>query len=80
MEKQDKNFNQDSDAKGHLYIAKDGERLDTIVYKHYGTLALFAKVLSCNPNLTNKPILKAGDRVVLPFLDTTIKTLDELWS
>ena len=69
-----------ADFKGYVYLAKDGERLDSIVYSHYGTLEIFKEVLSCNPKLTNKPILEAGDKVYLPFLDTNIKTLEELWS
>ncbi|WP_366788457.1 phage tail protein [uncultured Helicobacter sp.] len=51
-----------------------------MVYSHYGTLEIFKEVLGCNPKLTNKPILEAGDKVYLPFLDTSIKTLEELWS
>ncbi|WP_416860570.1 tail protein X [Helicobacter ganmani] len=69
-----------ADFKGYVYLAKDNERLDSIVYSHYGTLEIFKEVLSCNPKLTNKPILEAGDKVYLPFLDTNIKTLEELWS
>lgn len=68
-----------ADFKGYVYTAKDGERLDSIVYSHYGTLGVFGEVLSANPKLTNKPILEAGDKVYLPFLDTSIKTLEELW-
>ncbi len=64
---------------GYVYTAKDGERLDSIVYSHYGTLGVFEGVLGVNPKLTNKPILEAGDKVYLPFLDTSIKTLEELW-
>ncbi|WP_300827085.1 tail protein X [Helicobacter ganmani] len=64
---------------GYVYTAKDGERLDSIVYSHYGTLGVFEGVLGVNPKLTNKPILEAGDKVYLPFLDTNIKTLEELW-
>ncbi len=55
MEKINQNLKEDLESKGHIYIAKDGERLDTIVYQYYGTLALFSKVLSANPNLTQKP-------------------------
>lgn len=69
-----------ADFKGYVYLAKDNERLDSIVYSHYGTLEIFKEVLGCNPKLTNKPILEAGDKVYLPFLDTNIKTLEELWS
>lgn len=47
-----------------IYKAKDGERLDQIVYKHYGHLRYFESVLELNPKL--EIILKAGDSVVLP--------------
>ncbi|RXJ80820.1 phage tail protein [Aliarcobacter skirrowii] len=47
-----------------IYIAKDNERLDSIVYKHYKTLEVFETVLSFNTHLN--PILKAGDKVFLP--------------
>ena len=33
------------DFKGFHYIAKDDERLDSIVYSHYGTLNVFQSVL-----------------------------------
>lgn len=46
------------------YIAKDDDRLDTIVYKYYGTLDVFAEVLSVNSHLD--AILNAGDIVYLP--------------
>ncbi|MBE3607053.1 tail protein X [Campylobacter sp. RM13119] len=47
-----------------IYIAKDGERLDTIVYKHYGTLENFSEILAFNSHLN--AVLKAGDRVKMP--------------
>jgi phage tail protein X len=46
------------------YIASKGERLDSIVYKHYGTLEVFAQILKLNARL--KPILKDKDIVLLP--------------
>ncbi|RAZ62895.1 tail protein X, partial [Campylobacter hyointestinalis] len=46
------------------YVAKDGDRLDSIVYKHYGSLEYFSQVLSVNFGLC--VILKAGDVVILP--------------
>jgi phage tail protein X len=48
------------------YIASEGERLDTIIYKHYGTLTVFAQVLAFNARL--KPILKDKDIVYLPVI------------
>ena len=47
-----------------IYKAKDGERLDQIVYKHYGHLGYFETVLELNPKL--EIILKAGTLVNLP--------------
>lgn len=66
---------------GFMYRAKDGERLDSIVYAHYGTLDLFQSVLACNPNLLNHRILRAGEIVWLPSADTKAKSLENrLWS
>lgn len=66
---------------GFMYRAKDGERLDSIVYAHYGTLNLFQSVLACNPNLLNHRILRAGEIVWLPSADTKAKFLEnKLWS
>ncbi|WP_370523666.1 tail protein X [Helicobacter winghamensis] len=39
-----------------VYIAKRGERLDKVVYNHYGNLEYFNAVLEVNPKLT--PLLK----------------------
>ena len=66
---------------GFMYRAKDGERLDSIVYAQYGTLDLFQSVLACNPNLLNHRILRAGEIVWLPSADTKAKSLEKkLWS
>ncbi len=47
-----------------IYIAKDGETLDKIVYQFYGTLDVFETVRTLNTDL--KSILSIGDKVVLP--------------
>ncbi|PPB51490.1 tail protein X [Campylobacter hyointestinalis] len=61
-----------------IYIANDGERLDTIVYKHYGTLENFAEILAFNSHLN--AILKVGDKVFLPEIKTkTAKKENTLW-
>jgi phage tail protein X len=59
------------------YIAYEGERLDTIIYKHYGTLDVFAQVLKLNARL--KPILKDKDIVYLPDIKIEAKKEKELW-
>ncbi|MBR8466329.1 tail protein X [Campylobacter sp. faydin G-140] len=61
-----------------IYIAKDNERLDTIVYKHYGTLANFTEILAFNSYLNT--ILKAGDKVFLPEIKAKARKSEKtLW-
>lgn len=62
-----------------IYRAKDGERLDIIVFKHYGHLRYFEQVLELNAKC--EPILKAGDVVILPTIkeNLTKKELKSLW-
>ncbi|ECW8954956.1 phage tail protein X family protein [Campylobacter lari] len=60
-----------------IYIAKNNERLDSIVYKHYGTLLYFNQVLLANPKL--EPILKAGDKIILPQLEIKEDKEKALW-
>ncbi|MCF6202027.1 MAG: tail protein X [Hydrogenimonas sp.] len=63
------------------YIAKEGERLDQIVYAVYGSLEIFNEVLKANIHLADKIELDAGDRVYLPEIKTDAETKDEkaLW-
>ena len=63
------------------YTAKDGDLLDWIVWKHYGTTSVLEQVLQANPNLTNE-ILSAGTIVLLPYIEDIKKTNTEirLWS
>lgn len=49
------------------YIAKDNERLDSVVYRFYGSLEYFSMVLEANPKLN--PLLKRGDVVILPAIE-----------
>ncbi|CUU82500.1 tail protein X [Campylobacter hyointestinalis] len=61
-----------------IYIVSDGERLDAIIYKHYGTLENFAEILAFNSHLNS--VLKAGDRVFLPEIKVKeIKSEKTLW-
>jgi len=60
-----------------IYIATDGDRLDTIVYAHYGHLRFFEQVLALNPKLG--ATLKAGDKVFLPEIKETTKEQAKLW-
>ncbi|EIQ8758108.1 tail protein X [Campylobacter coli] len=56
-----------------IYIAKNNERLDSIVYKHYGTLLYFNQ----NPRL--EPLLKTGDKVILPSIKIKESKEKALW-
>ena len=58
------------------YIAKSGERLDDVVYRHYRSLEFFEQVLALNARLNI--ILTAGDIVILPEFKRTLKS-NKLW-
>lgn len=60
-----------------IYIAKDSDRLDTIVYNHYGHLRFFEQVLALNPKLATT--LKASDKVFLPEIKEKAKEQNKLW-
>lgn len=66
---------------GYIYTAKDGDRLDSIVFNHYGTLKAINEVLRHNKHLLNKAVLKAGDEVMLPDIKIKqdIKESKALW-
>ena len=63
------------------YITKEGDVLDWIVWKHYGTMSALEQVMKSNPNVTEE-ILSAGTVIKLPYVEATQKTDNEvkLWS
>lgn len=60
-----------------IYIAKDNDRLDKVVYEHYKSLDNFAVVLSFNSHLN--AVLSAGDHVLLPQIPEKPKKQKKLW-
>lgn len=64
-----------------IYTTKDGDVLDWIVWKHYGTLEVLEEILNVNPGVSDE-ILKAGIKIKLPYIDTTLKSRKEirLWN
>ena len=64
-----------------IYITKEGDVLDWIVWQHYGTISVLEKVMAANPNITDE-ILKAEIEIKLPYFETTQKTKGEirLWN
>ena len=60
-----------------IYVAKDKERLDNVVFNHYKTLKYFDQVLAANSKL--EPILKTGDKIVLPQIQIKENKENALW-
>jgi phage tail protein X len=63
------------------YVTKEGDVLDWICWKHYGTTAVLEQILAANPTLTDEK-LPAGVTVKLPYI-TSIKSKKQeikLWS
>ena len=65
------------------YMASEGDSVDLIAWRYYGTLGsrVVARVLEANPGLADLgPLLPAGTTVTLPDLDTAAeKTSTRLW-
>ena len=63
------------------YIAKEGDVLDWICWKHYGTVSVLEKIMEANPNITDEK-LSARTVVNLPYIEVTQKNISEvrLWS
>jgi len=47
-------------------VATQGDRLDQIIFIHYGTLDVMNDVMMSNAHLMRKAILSTGDIVYLP--------------
>ncbi len=66
------------------YRAVDGDRLDVIVFKAYGSIdnEIFAAVLDANEHLLDCTTLRAGDIVYLPEIEakTQEQKTEALWS
>lgn len=64
-----------------IYITKENDVLDWIVWKHYGTTSVLEEVMKVNPNITDEK-LSAGIEIKLPYIETVQKNKGEikLWS
>lgn len=62
-------------------IATTGDRLDQIIFIHYGTLDVMNEVMMSNVHLMSKTILADGDKVYLPDIVKTdqLETGVSLW-
>ncbi len=63
------------------YITKEGDILDWIVWRHYGTISVLEKVMQANPNITSEKLL-AGIEIKLPYIEVIQKSNSEvrLWN
>lgn len=53
----------------HLeYVTQDGDRWDTIAYRHYGNPHRYEPILRANPGVPIRPILPGGVRLLIPVL------------
>jgi phage tail protein X len=59
------------------YITKEGDVLDWICWKHYGTTAVLEIVLAANPDITDCK-LPAGVEIKLPFIGSIAKKNGEI--
>ena len=51
------------------YIAKQGDRWDTIAFKAYGDASLVNGIIEANPKIVISPTIAEGTRVVVPILE-----------
>jgi phage tail protein X len=51
------------------YVAKQGDRWDTIAFKAYGDATLINGLIEANPTIVISPILEIGTRVIVPILE-----------
>ncbi len=63
------------------YITKEGDILDWIVWRHYGTTSVLEKVMEANSNITDEK-LSAGIVIKLPYVESIQKKNNEirLWN
>ena len=66
-----------------VYVTQDGDTVDGITWKQYGTRAglIMEKVLSANPGLADYgPVLPAGLKVNLPdFVQPVVQKSVKVW-
>lgn len=51
------------------YVAKQGDRWDTIAFKAYGDATLINGLIEANQTIVISPILEVGTRVIVPILE-----------
>lgn len=64
-----------------IYVTQEGDTLDWVVWRHYGTISVLERVIQANPKVTDEK-LSAGIEIKLPYIEVTQKNNLEvrLWS
>lgn len=62
-----------------IYTTKEGDVLDWIVWKHYGTTDVLEEVMKANPDVTDEK-LKAGIEIKLPYIVSKKNKEIRLWN
>lgn len=64
-----------------IYTVKyEDERLDTVVYNHYGNLDNVFAVLEANPHIQKDVFLDVGVEIKLPYFETVAEEKEiQLW-
>lgn len=64
-----------------IYVARDGDRIDQIVFEHYGTLDVMTQVFDANPGIAALLDIPMGTELVLPDIDSAeIEQSTKLWT
>lgn len=64
-----------------VYSSRQGETLDLICHRFYGSTDTFEAVLAANPHLANlPPLLPIGTRITLPAIEPSARVdIVQLW-
>lgn len=51
------------------YIAKKGDRWDTIAYMHYGNAFKYAPLIMANSDTAIQPFIEEGTKIIIPLIE-----------
>ena len=62
-----------------IYVTKEGDVFDWIVWKHYGTTDVLEEIMKANPTVTDEK-LKASIEIKLPYIAAKQNKEVRLWN
>lgn len=60
-------------------VTQEDQRLDAVVYNHYGSLENFSKILELNDHVIYDVFLEVGMEIKLPEFNTETIAVRRLW-